>query len=211
MNIASIREEYARASFDEKDAASNPFVQFTKWFDEALRSSIPVPNAMTLATSTSSGKPSARIVLLKECDNHGFVFFTNYDSRKGRDLAQNSEAALLFFWAELERQIRIEGRIEKVSVQESEDYFVTRPLGSRLGAIASPQSEVLASRDVLQARFDEAARRYGDQPQRPPHWGGYRLIPQAMEFWQGRPSRLHDRLRYRPDDKGNWTIERLAP
>jgi len=210
-SIADLRKSYERAELNEEASSAAPGQQFSKWLEEAIAAQLPEPNAMTLATSTSSGKPSARIVLLKECDNHGFVFFTNYDSRKGRDLAQNSEAALLFFWAELERQIRIEGRIEKVSVQESEDYFVTRPLGSRLGAIASPQSEVLASRDVLQARFDEAAHRYGDQPQRPPHWGGYRLIPQAMEFWQGRPSRLHDRLRYRPDDKGNWTIERLAP
>ena len=211
MDIASIREEYARASLDEKDAAPDPFAQFTQWFDAALKADIPLPNAMTLATVSKTGEPSARIVLLKECDNQGFVFFTNYDSRKGRELALNKQAALLFFWSALERQIRIEGRIEKVMARESDEYFVTRPLGSRLGAVASPQSEVLPGREALQARYDEAERLYGAQPPRPPHWGGYRLIPTALEFWQGRTSRLHDRLHYRLGGDGGWQIERLAP
>ena len=210
MDITSLRNEYARATLNEADAAADPFVQFSKWFDEALKSQVPLPNAMTLATVTDNGGPTARIVLLKEFDAQGFVFFTNYESRKGHDLARNDRASLLFFWSELERQVRIEGTVSKVSGAESDAYYPTRPLGSRLGAWASPQSEVLPGRTVLEQRLVEVTQRYGDNPPRPPHWGGYRLVPDSLEFWQGRTSRLHDRLRYRRGEQG-WTRERLAP
>jgi len=213
MDIPTLREEYARSTLNEADAATDPFAQFSKWFDEALKSKVPVPNAMTLATVADNGAPSARIVLLKEADPRGFVFFTNYASRKGHELAGNPRASLLFFWAELERQIRIEGTVSKVSSAESDDYYPTRPLGARLGAWASPQSEVLPDRVVLEQRLAEMTERYGDNPPRPPHWGGYRLEAEAIEFWQGRTSRLHDRLRYRrsAQEPGGWIRERLAP
>jgi len=213
MDIPTLREEYARATLNEADAATDPFAQFSKWFDEALKSKVPVPNAMTLATVADNGAPSARIVLLKEADTRGFVFFTNYASRKGHELAGNPRASLLFFWAELERQIRIEGTVSKVNSAESDDYYPTRPLGARLGAWASPQSEVLPDRVVLEQRLAEMTERYGDNPPRPPHWGGYRLEAETIEFWQGRTSRLHDRLRYRrsAQNPGGWIRERLAP
>lgn len=210
VDIASLRSDYQRARLDESDVASDPFVQFRRWFDESLRARLPVANAMTLATCDSRGRPSARIVLLKGIDSRGLVFFTNYLSRKGRELAANGQAALLFYWAELERELRVEGCVETVSAAESDDYFASRPLGSRHAAMASPQSEVVANRAELEARFREAAVRGGEAPQRPGHWGGYRLLPECFEFWQGRPSRLHDRLLYTRSDKG-WALSRLAP
>lgn len=210
MDIASLRSEYLRASLDESSVAADPLVQFRRWFDEALRAELPVANAMTLATSDAAGKPSARIVLLKGVDERGLVFFTNYQSRKGRELASNPRAALLFYWAELERELRVEGRIEKVTPAESDEYFASRPLGSRHAAVASPQSEVVASRLELEALYAEAAARGGETPQRPAHWGGYRLLPDSFEFWQGRSSRLHDRLLY-VRSAGGWVLSRLAP
>ncbi len=210
MDIASIRSEYLRASLDESSVATDPFVQFRHWFDEALRAELPVANAMTLATSDAAGKPAARIVLLKGIDDRGPVFFTNYLSRKGRELTANPQAALLFYWAELERELGVEGRIEKVSAAESDDYFTSRPLASRHAAIASPQSETVANRGELEARYAEAAARDGEAPRRPAHWGGYRLLPESFEFWQGRRNRLHDRLLYTRAAAG-WTLSRLAP
>jgi len=210
VDIASLRSEYQRARLDESDVASDPFAQFRRWFDESLRARLPVANAMTLATCDSRGRPSARVVLLKGIDSRGLVFFTNYHSRKGRELAATGQAALLFYWAELERELRVEGRVETVSAAESDDYFASRPLGSRHAAMASPQSEVVANRAELEARFREAAARGGEAPQRPAHWGGYRLLPECFEFWQGRPSRLHDRLLYTRSDRG-WILSRLAP
>ncbi len=211
--LADLRTNYSRASLDEADVASDPVRQFDKWFNEALDAQLPEPNTMTLATVNAEGRPSARIVLIKGVDERGFVFFTNYESRKGRELAHNPNAALLFYWIELERQVRIEGRIEKTSAAHSDAYFASRPAGSRIGAWASEQSAVIANRGVLEAREREFSERYGEHPPRPPHWGGYRLVPDAIEFWQGRPSRLHDRLRYTRDAASNtpWTIERLSP
>jgi len=211
MDIAQLREEYAKAAFDEADAAPDPVEQFTKWFGEAVAAKVSVPNAMTLATVTPDNSPSARIVLLKGFDQNGFVFFTNYESRKGRELMVNGRAALVFFWSELERQVRIEGPVTKVASAESDEYFASRPLGARLGALASPQSQVLPDRAHLEARLAEVSRCYGDQPPRPQHWGGYRLAPVAFEFWQGRTSRLHDRLSYAALPGGGWTRQRLAP
>ncbi|MGH8600316.1 MAG: pyridoxamine 5'-phosphate oxidase [Burkholderiales bacterium] len=210
MNIADIRKEYAKASLSEADVASDPFRQFDKWFSEAVTADLTFPNAMTLATADASGQPSARIVLLKGADARGFVFYTNYDSRKGRDLAINRHTSLLFHWAELERQVRIEGAVEKVSAADSDAYFASRPPGSRLAAIASPQSEVVRDREWLEQEYAAAAGRFGDSPPRPSNWGGYRVVPELIEFWQGRVSRLHDRLRYRRA-AGGWIIERLAP
>jgi pyridoxamine 5'-phosphate oxidase len=210
MKIADLREEYKLARLDEGDVAPDPFDQFNRWFDEAVKAEHPILNAMTLATVSAEGRPSARIVLLKGVDNGGFVFFTNYKSRKGRELTANPSAALVFYWHELEREVRIDGRVKKVSAQESDTYFGSRPLGSRHAAIASPQSEVVADRTTLETRFTEAATQSGEQPARPPHWGGYRLIPDAIEFWQGRPNRLHDRLLYTRKGR-SWQIERLAP
>jgi pyridoxamine 5'-phosphate oxidase len=210
-SIAELRKEYARESLDTKDVARDPMAQFERWFEEALNAGFTEPNAMTLATADGDGRPSARIVLLKGFDARGFVFFTNYESRKGVELAENPQAALLFHWVELERQVRIEGQIEKVSTQESDDYYRTRPSGSRLGAWASPQSRVVARRADLEERWAGFAARYGDDPPRPAHWGGYRLNPDLLEFWQGRVSRLHDRVRYRREGLGVWRIDRLAP
>jgi pyridoxamine 5'-phosphate oxidase len=210
-SIAELRKEYARESLDIKDVARDPIAQFERWFQEALGAGFTEPNAMTLATADGDGRPSARIVLLKGFDARGFVFFTNYESRKGVELAENPQAALLFHWVELERQVRIEGQIEKVSGQESDDYYRTRPSGSRLGAWASPQSRVVARREDLEERWAGFAARYGDDPPRPAHWGGYRLSPDLLEFWQGRASRLHDRVRYRREGLGVWRIDRLAP
>jgi len=208
-----LRHDYSRASLDESVVARDPVEQFNKWFDEALKSGLAEPTAGALATAAPAGdgniRPSARMVLLKGFDARGFVFYTNYASRKGRDLAANPWASLVFFWAELERQVRIDGRIEKAGAEESDAYYKSRPLGARIGAWASPQSEPL-SKTALMARAAEMGLRHGLDPARPPHWGGYRLIPDALEFWQGRPSRLHDRIRYRLVD-GAWVIERLAP
>ena len=209
MNIADLRQEYMRARLDETEVARDPFEQFNRWFDEAIKAEHPMLNAMTLATVSAEGRPSARIVLLKGVDNGGFVFFTNYKSRKGRELTANPAAALVLYWSELEREVRIDGRIKKVTAAESDAYFASRPLGSRHAAIASPQSETVADRAALEARFAEAAKS-GDQPPRPAHWGGYRLIPDEIEFWQGRPNRLHDRVLYTRKSR-SWTITRLAP
>jgi pyridoxamine 5'-phosphate oxidase len=210
MRIADIRQEYMRAGLVEKDAAADPFKQFDRWFHDALQAELPLPNAMTLATATAAGRPSARVVLLKGVDAGGFVFYTNYASRKARELAANPYAALVFAWAELERQVRIEGAIEKVSAEESDAYFESRPLGSRLGAWASPQSMVLPDRLTLATKVAAIVLRYGKHPPRPLHWGGYRVLPEAIEFWQGRRNRLHDRLLY-TKQAGGWKIERLAP
>jgi len=203
-----MRNEYRRASLDEADAAADPLTQFQRWFDDAVRAELPTTNAMTLATVAADGTPGARIVLLKGADQNGFVFYTNYQSRKGRELAANPRAALLFHWVELEREVRIEGMVEKTNAAESDAYFSSRPLGSRHAAIASPQSTVVANRTVLETRFAEAEK--NPEPARPAHWGGYRLTPAVVEFWQGRPNRLHDRLLYTRTGK-HWNISRLAP
>lgn len=212
MSVADLRQNYTRAGLLEKDAATNPFDQFKTWFEQAVEAELLEPNAMTLATATPEGKPSARIVLLKGYDTDGFVFYTNYQSQKGQELTANPWGSLVFWWADLERQVRISGRIEKVSETESEEYFHSRPEGSQLGAWTSNQSQVIASREVLENRFQELQGKYADQEiPRPPHWGGFRVIPDEIEFWQGRPSRLHDRLRYRLDEQRNWIRERLSP
>lgn len=211
MSIADLRQDYVQGALRESEAAASPFDQFTVWFEQALANHVPETNAMTLATVGADGRPAARIVLLKGQDARGFSFFTNYESRKAEDLAANPFASLLFFWIPLERQVRIEGRVERVSAAESDEYYAKRPLGSRIGAWASDQSREVANRQVLETREHEARARFGDSPPRPPHWGGYRLVPDTFEFWQGRSSRLHDRLRYRSDGAGGWTISRLAP
>ncbi len=209
--IASLRKSYEKAELDENASAADPLDQFRRWFDEALAAQLPEPNAMTLATVGADGRPSTRIVLIKGFDERGLVWYTNYDSRKGRELALHPHAALQFHWVELERVVRIEGDVLRTGEAESDAYFDSRPLDSRLGAWASPQSEVISSRAVLVANAAKAAARFALQPPRPPHWGGYRLQPSAWEFWQGRKSRLHDRLRYRRDEHGGWLRERLAP
>jgi len=210
MNIAELRQEYMRAGLDEAHADPDPLRQFERWFEDALRAKLPLPNAMTLATAGAAGAPTARIVLLKGIDGGGFVFYTNYRSRKGREIEAKSSACLLFLWSDLERQVRIEGDVEKVSARESDEYFVTRPLGARLSAWASEQSENVASRQVLEKALEAARNRHGNNPPRPPHWGGYRVLPRTIEFWQGRADRLHDRLLYERADAG-WKIQRLAP
>lgn len=211
MNIADIRKEYKQRSLDESDVVKDPVQQFSKWWEEAINSGIDEVNAMTLATADATGKPSARIVLLKGMDENGFVFFTNYNSHKGEDIAANPFASLVFFWKELERQVRIEGTISKVSAEESDAYFNSRPAGSRIGAWASPQSKVIASRQVIEKKVQELEKDFdGKTIERPQHWGGYVVMPQVIEFWQGRPSRLHDRIRYTKVENG-WKIERLAP
>jgi len=210
MNIEDLRKEYKRDALDEAHVDPDPIKQFRRWWDEALAADIPEANAMTVATADASGRPSARMVLLKGFDASGFVFFTNYESRKGEELAANPRAALLFFWRELERQVRIEGGVERVAEDESDTYFRSRPLASRIGAWASPQSKVIAGRAWLMARAAEMGLRHGPSPSRPPNWGGYRVVPTQVEFWQGRPSRLHDRLRYVRDGSA-WTCARLAP
>lgn len=210
--IAALRLTYARATLDEGAVAAEPVTQFLAWFDEARTAQLREPNAMTLATATADGAPSARIVLLKGVDDRGFVFYTDYRSRKGSDLAANPRAALVFHWMELERQVRVTGLVERTSRADGERYFATRPLGSRIGAWASHQSQVIEGRGELERREAEAAARFadGDVPL-PPHWGGFRVVPAALEFWQGRPSRLHDRLRYVRDGGDAWRIERLSP
>jgi len=210
MKIADIRSDYALKRLDENDVDVDPFRQFHTWLAEALEAKVPEPTAMTLATVDEEGSPSARIMLLKALDERGFVFYTNYESRKGRELAARPRAALTFFWMELQRQVRIEGGVEKVSAAESDEYFAIRPLGSRIGAWASTQSAVIASRPWLEARVKAAEAQYGDNPPRPPHWGGYRVLPDWLEFWQGRQSRLHDRLAYTREASG-WKLERLSP
>jgi len=209
---AALRVDYQRAALDEHDVDRDPMRQFARWFDEAVAARLPEPNAMTLATIGEDGRPAARIVLLKQVDARGLVFFTNYDSRKGRELARDPHAALTFLWMELERQVRVEGTTERVEAALSDRYFASRPRLSRLGAWASPQSAPLAARADLEARFAAVAARYPDDAPmpRPPHWGGYRLVPDRFEFWQGRPSRLRDRIEYGRADHG-WTLRRLAP
>jgi pyridoxamine 5'-phosphate oxidase len=211
INIAEIRKEYTLKEFDTHHAHTNPFEQFNSWFQEALNAELPEPTAMHLATVSPAGKPSGRIVLLKGVDT-GFVFYTNYDSRKGKDLINNPFAAVTFFWAELERQVRIEGRIEKVKAELSDEYFRSRPLESQYGALASPQSQVVENRDFLERTYQEVLQKFNGQlPPRPENWGGFRLLPEVFEFWQGRKNRLHDRLRYKIAVNDQWKIERLAP
>lgn len=210
MSVADLRQKYGKFELLESSMAETPVEQFTRWFSEALEAGVPEPNAMTLATVSAEQHPAARIVLLKGFDERGFVFYTNYESRKGRELAAHPRASLLFFWQPLERQVRIEGRIEKTSPEESDEYYRSRPLDSRIGAWVSPQSQPI-TRDTLEARKAEFTKSLGDDPARPPHWGGYRVIPDYIEFWQGRPSRLHDRLAYRLQDDKRWTLQRLAP
>ena len=210
--VADLRKDYTLEGLSELEVNLNPFIQFKKWFDQALAAQLPEPNAMTIATATPDGKPSARMVLLKDFDERGFVFFTNYNSHKGQELAENPQGALVFWWAELERQVRILGYVEKVSETESDQYFHSRPANSRLGAWISNQSEVIESREVLERRLQEFKSKYeNEEIPRPPHWGGLRVIPTEIEFWQGRPSRLHDRLLYSRLDNDTWKIERLSP
>lgn len=212
-SIADLRQDYSSQSLLETDVAPDPIVQFDKWWQQALASEIIEPNAMTLATASSDGVPSARIVLLKGFDQGGFVFFTNYKSYKGMQLEENPKACLVFFWKELERQVRIVGIVKKLSEKESDEYFHSRPIGSRLGAWASPQSQVIESRNWLDNHYLEVASQFKEEEkiQRPPHWGGYIVQPVIIEFWQGRPSRLHDRIQYTLQENGSWKIERLAP
>jgi pyridoxamine 5'-phosphate oxidase len=211
MTLADLRVEYARAALDEEHADADPLRQFARWWEEAIAAQVREGNAMTLATADADGRPSARTVLLKGFDAEGFVFFTNYQSRKGRELADNPHACLLFFWPELERQVRIEGDVARIAEHESDEYFRSRPLASRIGAWASPQSEVIRSKAWLLARAAEMGLKHGLAPTRPSHWGGYRLAPIAIELWQGRPSRLHDRLLYRRRPDLGWDRMRLAP
>jgi pyridoxamine 5'-phosphate oxidase len=209
-DLAQLRNDYALKTLDEGHVDRDPMKQFGVWMVEAIHAQVPEPTAMTLATADAKGRPSARIVLLKGMDPRGFVFYTNYDSRKGRDLAANPQAALTFMWKELERQVRIEGKVEKVTAGESQAYYATRPLGSRIGAWASPQSEVIENRAWLEKRWEALSKEYGENPSLPPHWGGYRVMPEYLEFWQGRRSRLHDRIVYARDASG-WKLSRLAP
>ena len=212
MSIASIRRDYSLQTLDESEVAANPIEQFAIWWKEAVSSEIDEVNAMTLATVGADGAPAARIVLLKGYDANGFVFFTNYESKKGQDLLEHPVAALVFFWKELERQVRISGTVEKIAADESDAYFQSRPEGSKLGAWASPQSTVISSRKVIEAQLESYQQAYHQQAiPRPPHWGGYRVVPHTIEFWQGRSSRLHDRIQYKKDAADNWIISRLAP
>jgi pyridoxamine 5'-phosphate oxidase len=211
MSIASIRRDYQLKSLSEQDILSDPLQQFTIWWKEALTAEIDEVNAMTLSTAKADGRPTARIVLLKGYDENGFVFFTNYDSHKGQELINKPFASLLFFWKELERQVRIEGICEKISPEESDAYFYSRPLGSRFGAWASPQSQVIPNRELLEKQAEELTIKYSDGVvPRPPHWGGFRVVPDSIELWQGRSNRLHDRILY-TKDSSNWDITRLAP
>ena len=205
-----MRKNYQQAELLESNAAKHPLQQFTTWLNQALEAEIPEPNAMTLATVSSTLRPSTRVVLIKGYDEQGIVWFTNYDSRKGHELAGNPFAALQFHWVELERVVRIEGRVEKISEAESDTYYHSRPLASRIGAWASPQSQTISSREWLQDELKNYADKFQQEPPRPPHWGGYRLVPDTWEFWQGGGARLHDRLRY-TNQQDNWLMERLAP
>ena len=211
-NIADLRKEYKMQTLLESDIEINPFAQFTKWWDDALKSEIDEMNAMTLATADANAIPSARIVLLKDFSKTGFIFFTNYNSHKGNELETNPNACLVFFWKELERQVRISGQVKKVSTTESDEYFASRPEGSRIGAWASPQSSVITSREVIEVKAAAYQQEFTDgNIPRPPHWGGYIVIPAVIEFWQGRPNRLHDRIQYTLKENAVWKIERLAP
>lgn len=211
-NLQSLREEYTAMTLDEKEVDANPLRQFVMWFDQAAHAGLPEPNAMTLATADSKGRPSARIVLLKELDQAGFIFFTNYHSQKGRQLEENPYASIVFNWLELQRQVRIAGRVEKIPSDQSDVYFTQRPIPSQLGAVVSPQSQPLPNREILDKLYKEAEREYHNQViPRPEHWGGYRLIPYSLEFWQGRASRLHDRIIYTFVESSSWEICRLAP
>jgi len=212
MSIADLRQEYSLTGLRKADLAGDPLQQFRHWFDQALAAGTNEPNAMVLATADAAGKPSTRVVLLKVLDERGFVFFTNYESRKARELAVNRHAALNFFWVELERQVCVTGSITQVPREEAEAYFKTRPRGSRLGAWASKQSETVPSREVLEARLQELETKYpGEEIPLPPFWGGYVLAPGEIDFWQGRPNRLHDRFRYSKQSDGRWLVERLSP
>ena len=213
MHPLDQRKEYMRQGLSEADLDADPLRQFARWMNEAIQANLIEPNAMTLATSTPDGRPSARMVLLKGFDEHGFVFYTNYESRKGRELTGNPFAALVIFWVEMERQVRIEGRIERVTAEQSDRYFASRPQGSQLGAVVSAQSQVIPNRGVLEQRLRELETEYaGKDIPRPAHWGGFRVVPASIEFWQGRQNRLHDRLRFRRDGVGDpWIVERLSP
>jgi len=212
MNLADMRAEYTRGGLTEADAGDDPIALFRRWFQAAWDAGLPEPHAMTLATATPDGRPSARVVLLKIADERGFAFFTSYDGRKARELDANPSAALVLFWPELERQVRVEGRVERTSAAESDAYFTGRPRGSRLGAIASPQSAVIRDREFLEQRLAQLEIQYpGDSVPRPNNWGGYRVVPEAIEFWQGRPNRLHDRLRFTRQPVGGWLRQRLGP
>lgn len=211
MSIADLRKEYSRASLSEEDVHPDPIEQFSKWFGEAIAAQVPEANAMSVSTVGANGRPSSRILLIKDFDQRGFTFFTNYESRKGNELLDNQYAALLFYWIELERQVRIEGRVERISAAENDTYFQSRPLKSRLGAIASSQSRPIDSRATLENRLAQVEQQYGEHPVRPAHWGGYRLVPDYLEFWQGRPSRFHDRIAYTRQPDGNWQRQRLQP
>jgi pyridoxamine 5'-phosphate oxidase len=207
-----LRREYTDAGLDEQDLDANPFKQFEKWFQEAIDAKLDLPDAMTLATATKDGIPSARIVLLRGLDERGFVFYTDYESQKGKELAENPNAALVFYWRELDRQVRITGQVSRVSRENSNNYFQSRPVGSRLAALASRQSEVIPDRKILEERFEQLAAQYQDTAiPLPSDWGGYRLSPNMIEFWSGRPSRLHDRLRYTRQSNDDWRIERISP
>lgn len=211
--IANLRANYLAATLSTKDVDKNPFAQFKKWIDEALKADLHQPNTMTLATASKDGKPSARIVLLKDFDEAGFVFYTNFQSKKGQELLENPQAALVFLWLELQRQLRIEGHVEKVSTEKARNYFRSRPKDSQISAYASPQSDVVENRGVLEENVKALEEKYADQAELPlpDFWGGFRIVPTFIEFWQGRPSRLHDRIAYQKQEDGSWKIERLAP
>jgi pyridoxamine 5'-phosphate oxidase len=210
-DLAQMRKSYEQAELDESHVLPQPIDQFHHWFDEAVKAQTQEPNAMTLATVAANGRPSTRVLLLKGADAQGLVWFTNYSSRKGQELATNPMAAMQFFWPELERVVRIEGRVDRVPEAESDEYYRSRPVGSRIGAWASPQSQVLASREVLEAAWQAQQAALGEDPPRPAHWGGYRLVPDHWEFWQGRSSRLHDRITFDRQADGSWLVQRLAP
>ena len=211
LDLSALRQEYTSAELNERDVHADPFLQFEEWFLQAQKADVPEPNAMVLSTIENDQKPRSRIMLIKEVRTDGFVWFTNYDSAKGQELTHNPHASLLFFWQPLQRQVRIEGTVKRVEALESDEYFYSRPLGSQLGAWSSPQSQVINSRTVLEDNLAAASARYGITPPRPEHWGGFILQPHYVEFWQGRASRLHDRIAYKRQADGSWTIARLAP
>ena len=211
LDLSALRQEYTSAELNERDVHADPFLQFEEWFLQAQKADVPEPNAMVLSTIENDQKPRSRIMLIKEVRTDGFVWFTNYDSAKGQELTHNPHASLLFFWQPLQRQVRIEGTVKRVEALESDEYFYSRPLGSQLGAWSSPQSQVINSRTVLEDNLAAASARYGSTPPRPEHWGGFILQPHYVEFWQGRASRLHDRIAYKRQAEGSWTIARLAP